>query len=432
MHIFLFIYLFYSTINNDSIVNYSERKNSWLIDQNFYQISNNKIFVYDLENIKKSTIHIKNQPIDFDDYYPEVIRERILFFEKSGGLVYELLNDSLFRIDNSYSHKLSNKSLNFNFNNLHHRFGGYGFFERRKSIVYYDLISNEWQLKFNFENYLKNGYSDITFHTINDNKLKIFAPHIGGGEDGLSNFITRDIIEINLKNNTLKYIGELNNDFPHDYINYVSHNNQTFLLKDPKSIYIYNNIKDSFFIYKTNKNPKYLIGIYENRLYFYTHKTYERDNLTIDFIEFDDIFNSDSDHYSIFEYESSTFIFILFFIFLIIILILTSESDFSSKKLLIISGNKLLTNKGELIIVSDEQKRLILFLKHNFEVDNNKILDLLGNNLSDLGHQNRLKNKLIKSINDSTYSRFGMDLIIVRKNEFDKRSVVYSLNEDLV
>ena len=66
------------------------------------------------------------------------------------------------------------------------------------SLVYYDFENED--LKYNYENVLKNGYSDFSFHSIYNDKLQFFGGYILG--DGLSNQFVDDIIE-NLRDNSL-------------------------------------------------------------------------------------------------------------------------------------------------------------------------------------------------------------------------------------
>ena len=428
----LFFIVFLLGFTPDSVrIKYDDRDKFWLLDNNLYQIIDGRLLVRNLESNQNYTVNLKNKDFDFEEYYNVVINKRVLFFEKSGGLVYEFLHDTLLRIDNSYSHKLHNKSLNFSNSGIHYRFGGYGFFERSTSLIYYDFVRNEWDLKYNFENVLKNGYSDFSFHSIYNDKLQFFGAHISS-EDGFSNLFVDDIIEIDLKDNSLKRLGHLNDDFPKIFRNYIDYKGQIFLLKDPKSIYVYDKEKNNFFIHKTNLNPQYLIGVYNNRLYLYSHKTYERDNLELRYIELESIFKEKIKYYSIFKNSNSYLFYIIFVFLIVVIMILTLENKTKSYKKLFIKNDEIITKKGDVIMMTNEQRQLLIFLKNNGEVDNNLILDLLGNNTYDLGHQNRVKNKLIKSINDIFFSRFGSDLILSKKNISDKRSVLYYLNEEIV
>ena len=133
------------------------------IENNQIVFLKNGINTYDIDS---NTISICELEYDYNMYenlYVEKLKDNLYFFDKEGGFVFKLVNDKLFRIDNSYKHRLHNGSLNFNYNNIHYRFGGYGFFERSRSLVYFNDLNKEWELKSNFEEYLKKGRSGLHF-----------------------------------------------------------------------------------------------------------------------------------------------------------------------------------------------------------------------------------------------------------------------------
>ena len=106
------------------------------------------------------------------------------------------LSIKLFRIDNSYKHRLHNGSLNFNYNNVHYRFGRVRVIERSRSLVYFNDLNKEWELKSNFEEYLKTRV--VLFHELSQNSLTVF-----GGDTSSSNGYDHDysseILKINQK-----------------------------------------------------------------------------------------------------------------------------------------------------------------------------------------------------------------------------------------
>ena len=81
MHLFLSIFLLGFT-PNDLTIKYEDRDKSWLLDHNLYQIIDGNIFVSNLENNQNYTVFLKNKDFDFDEYYNQIIDERVLFFEK--------------------------------------------------------------------------------------------------------------------------------------------------------------------------------------------------------------------------------------------------------------------------------------------------------------------------------------------------------------
>ena len=152
------------------------------------------IFSFNTKSQKKTFIELNYNHDLYEKLYVENISNDLLFFENEGGIVYKRSGDELVRIDNSYNHRLHNASLNFNYKSHHYRFGGYGFFERSRSLVFFDQTNNEWELKFNYEKHLNQGLSGITFHEIRDEHLFIYGGNISintGHEHQYSNNVLK-------------------------------------------------------------------------------------------------------------------------------------------------------------------------------------------------------------------------------------------------
>ena len=66
------------------------------------------------KRIVNSNIEIKF-PDNFNltNHTPFILKDKIVFLNKSSGLLYEYKNDSVIRIDNSYDNKTHNNSLDF-------------------------------------------------------------------------------------------------------------------------------------------------------------------------------------------------------------------------------------------------------------------------------------------------------------------------------
>ena len=79
---------------------------------------------------------------------------------------------------------------------------------------------------------------------------------------------------------------------------------------------------------------------------------------------------------------------------------------------------------------NDQWNLVIQQLKENNTLKNDELLNLLQNNFFDIGHQNRLKNTLITSINQRANDLTNQDLILKSKWGKDNRINVYSLNQE--
>ena len=85
--------------------------------------------------------------LNFDDFKKLTVNKKEYFMKKTGGLMYQKLNDSIVRIDNSYDNKLHHQSLDFIHKDEIYRFGGYGYFHFHNLLVKYNFDINEWLIR---------------------------------------------------------------------------------------------------------------------------------------------------------------------------------------------------------------------------------------------------------------------------------------------
>lgn len=429
MHLFISILLLINPIV-DFKITYSDRENFWLDNNLLNVFLTDRYLIIDLDTDETSVVNLRVDNFDFNNFYVEKVKKRVLLFEKSGGTVYELFHDTIKKIDKSYSHRLQYRSLNFTTNNTHYRFGGYGFFERSRSLISYNNQTNEWDLKYNFDDQIKLGINDITFHKLEEGKLTLFGGRLSD-KGGHSHKYTDNIYELDIQNNILKKTGNIATGFPKSSVNYVSSDGFSYILNYDKILTVYDEKNNIFWSHEIYKNPKHLIGIYDDKLFFFTHSTYQKDNLLIDSLDVNYL-NKPNNPKSVFI-QSNHFVLIgLFLLLLILIVLFSYTKDQNSKSEISLSNEGFIDSNNQLIKLNTQQIELIIFLREHKKVDNYFLLDFLGNSSYDIGHQNRVKNKLVKSINDVVFSRFEKDLILVEKNPTDKRSISFFLNNDLI
>ena len=97
-----------------------------------YILYNNKIDHYRLKKDIKliSSKEIKNSS-EYDLSSFKFVNQYILS-SNFGGSILKIKGDSIFRLDNSYEHKMQIGSIEFVRNDTIFRYGGYGFFENWK------------------------------------------------------------------------------------------------------------------------------------------------------------------------------------------------------------------------------------------------------------------------------------------------------------
>ncbi len=84
-------------------------------------------------------------------------------------MVWELTNDSIKRIDNSFDHRMTYKSDVFVKNDTIFKFGGYGFWSARNFLTYFSDITKEWEYYLiNKHSYLPPGLSHFNSTLVGD------------------------------------------------------------------------------------------------------------------------------------------------------------------------------------------------------------------------------------------------------------------------
>ncbi|MBP6091388.1 MAG: hypothetical protein KA521_09050 [Crocinitomicaceae bacterium] len=132
---------------------------------------------------------------------------RIVFVYGGVGEVYELINDTLQRIDHSFKHENQFGHALFEYQNRVYAFGGYGLFTFKNILTYFDNTNKEW-----FELMAKSKPSERRsqcYQIISDD-LFIFGGNISYGS---SVIFHDDCWKYNFKKNNWIKLGSLNREY---------------------------------------------------------------------------------------------------------------------------------------------------------------------------------------------------------------------------
>ena len=129
-----------------------------------------EIIIRDFQNNITDTLHI-NAGLNL-----EISNTKLVFKKNTpylvsigGGMVWELTNDSIKRIDNSFDHKMSIRSDVFVKNDTIFKFGGYGFWSARNFFTYFSETTKEWEFyNINKVSYLPPGLSHFNSTLVDD------------------------------------------------------------------------------------------------------------------------------------------------------------------------------------------------------------------------------------------------------------------------
>ena len=397
-------------------------------DSFIYEIRNDSLFKISPDDYRiVSYSKLENYDnIDLLDY--ETLNyDSTYFYKKTGGLLYQLVNNKIIRIDNSYDHKLHLHSLKFFYNNQIHILGGYGFFDRRKDIVYFSDLKKEWFSKKLKGIFPERGISEINFHLISKENL-IFCG--GLTYNKLDNSLTDKVNEcynINLKTlTTQKLSGTLNKEFSNITNDYIQIGNQLWVFYD-NSLSVLDSGNLSGYSYPLDYSVGKVIGIIDGEIYFKERNS--SINSSIGSLKISDFTKSKGSFVEVLSNPFNSLIYLLFFpLFIIIIYFWKRKNSIKKMPLNFLSDGIMVNNIR--FTDNDQWNLVIQQLKENNTLKNDELLNLLQNNNFDIGHQNRLKNTLITSINQRANDLTNQDLILKSKWEKDNRINVYFLNQE--
>ena len=129
---------------------------------------------------------------------------RLFFVYKGIGEVYELVNDTLKRVDHSFKHENQFYHSLFEHNNRIYAFGGYGLFTFKNILVYFDDVSKEW---FEVITPIKPPVRRAQFFQYNNGVFYVFA---GVYSDGIKPVYRHDCWAFNFKTKIWMKVGEIN------------------------------------------------------------------------------------------------------------------------------------------------------------------------------------------------------------------------------
>jgi len=395
----------------------------------------NKIEEYSLESDYKllSSIEIKNSnSLNLKNF--KFIDQHLLS-SNLGGEILEIRGDSIFRIDNSYKHKLQYGSLEFIRNDTIFRYGGYGFFENRNFFTYYNREINGWEF-FNIKGEIIPEELSSFFYYITKDNIYILGGKI---YDKFNNDITYknyNSYKFDFETKKWEYLGKLNNHIkmyltiPLDNDTFFSFNEQNGnILK----ININSNLIEEF--YKTPTTKKIQTSflkpfVHKDKLHFFNH---ENNKLNFNSISIKDFESSLVKKESRKIYKSSDWILILIYLGLIVFVssIILMMKRIANKIIkindLYFFNFKKLTFRGKeeiLFNVIYNQSRI------NKKIDNRTITEIFYDENLNYGTINRRKNESINKLNDKhkILLKTTKDIILREKSEIDKREIFYSIN----
>lgn len=234
------------------------------------------VFVYE----KFSSLVFSNQindvgrPLNNGEYRSLVLGEKLHLFHNGGGVVFEELEGSFKRVDNSTLHLNQGSSFYFETGGKLHLYGGYGLWAHKDYITFYDPTVKQWDIKYHNSNYVPAA----RWKAIGDYAENIL--YVLGGRTGDSNvaldvdYNLDDVFLYDFNFSTYANLGKANPLLKQTYSNFAlpKHNSSLVLITSEKITYIsfekneiVENIVPNEFLSHNSRFPYFVI---DNTLYY--------------------------------------------------------------------------------------------------------------------------------------------------------------------
>ena len=363
----------------------------------------------------------------------------LYLINKSGGFVYQLENDRLIRIDNSYDHKSQMMSSIFRYENKIYKFGGYGFFDARNFFTFFDFQSNEWEVLEIEKQEVPIGSFDSKYFIFEDYFYKI------GGKalDPYSRTKTyplKDIWRFHLKEKKWEHILDF------EYFKKLTYSKNDFLIgnkfyfENQDQLYAFNlvnkaleKVKNYPLLQKTIKDYSFFI---ENDHLFYFAGTFnDKTKITVNRYPIKGNLNFEQQITPGASITATKWI-IGFILLSVIIFALKNRKrakndklNFSKKHSIILKEHSINFKSKKINITTEEYQTLKLFQKSN-HISINQIIDLFKSKEVSYSQKLRLKDKMISELDTKIKLLFNTDANQIEqlKNSKDNRIRLYNLN----
>lgn len=378
-----------------------------------------------------------NNPEKFDLAKYERIGD--FFIHKGGGIV---LKDErkIERIDNSFDHKLQLSSNIFFHNDTIFRFGGYGFFDNRSFLTFYDERINEWE-SYNYSGDIHpkgtHGSESIQLK----DRLIVFGGHFVDPNNRSKSIKYDGVQEFSFSSKKWRRIGETINSYvrnkntiktQYGLIYFGDFNNGTEIInfEDNEVIFLRDNP-----LHRKIKSSKFTPQIFRDTIFF----SNDDDISDISFVSMNDFIGK-------YKIESRPFLniysskitlphsvlidFLILFFPPILFLVFR---HFTRRKLVVLKDGRVYYFFRELDLSEFDKDFLKIFFSKSksglVRVENSEILNLFTDDL-DIGTITRRKNEKVNLLNEKIkfILKTPKNIIVSKKSSSDRRNIYYEMD----
>ena len=438
-HKLLFL-IFLIGFNTFSQEIYIDTKSNYIFNKNNEELlvfKNDSVSIYDINSfhlLKKKEI-ISPPNFNFLEYHI-LDKEPIHFIENNGGKVYQLNNDTIQRIDNSYTHKMAMFSNLFIYNDTIYRYGGYGYWTTNNKLTFYDTVTSEWQI-INSANGIYPKGSASSFHKILNDKLYIIGGLKVNPKEQNESIFSDEIWSFDFKTKKWENLGVLNS--------YLANTTASFKVNDNIFYVAKNNIEEIDL--KNNLRKKYALSPLMQKACPINKPFVHKENIYLwlrsDIIDSPKLLKKRIDTFNFmlvdeealvnnyWVYALNLVIFIACIISLIFLYYFRKKHKNNSNKLLF-KNNKVSNKDNVTNLNPDENKLLTMLINNDFRITNEHLINSFYNPVLDRSQNIRNVNKFISDLNLKLKSMINTNNEILYKtvNPLDRRMKIVILNRD--
>ena len=438
--------LFFSYFHflNAANTNYKIRLDNDVISQLYdpesslvHFISPDSLFSVDLKSFEITSVTPLNfKDLDIRKTESIIIKGEIFFIDFSGGRVFKVSEKGLARLDKSFNHRMQSYSSIFIYDNTIYRYGGYGYWGVRKIITKYNFETQEWEkVKVKSKNEPTGRFDPLTFVKGDDLYL------IGGTGLNISDnrYTFHDIWKFNFKSSEWENLGTINSpEFIFDTFQSTNNffgslgiydfENTTFYSLDKETLYLKTFQKSHFF-------QKIIKGFMPFSMDDDTLVSVINigDGIFLRKLSMNEILLELKDHKPLIP-QSFQFNQYLYFI-PILLLIIAIYIFFNNRNNIVMIYLDTIRRGSRSVGITEKEYLFMKYLcKNPTNVDTKTVLSILGEKHFNNSHNARLKNEIIKSLNDKliTLLEAKRPLIMEKKSDYDKRFKVYFWNHEKI
>ena len=401
----------------------------------FFCFSQHSIFQDSLKIINLNSDKLSLKGIDNLSLELINLGDSNYMIDRLGGGVYILKGTGLKQIDNSYQHKMQIGSNIYPHNDTIFRHGGYGFWETRSSLTFYDFNSNEWDIvKSKNKGTSKYDHLSVT----KNNKTIFFGGFINNESIRIDNNKSSSSISFDYKLREWSNFGIYKFHFSErDRLIDKGKDEKIILKKD--TLFLVKPFENKVEFYRTNSflntviSNSNLKSFYKDSIFYFINKVHSKGQLQFTKRSYDEVFLNkigeseliEKENYATLSLIISVFVSTVFFIYFIFY-------KKTNKPLLniIIDDKTLLFQNTEIQLSNNELKILESFMV-NRKIQLKDLIGFLNKTELNYNHQLRIINSIIKDLNNKLNIVLGLEDLFINtsKSELDKRIKIYTLND---